>query len=52
MAKPKRKRATAPGRGHALAMLRAGNAAGLHVKRRPDRHNSRRRAVADDLRAG
>lgn len=51
MARRKRKRAAAPGRGHALARLRASNAAGLHVKHRPDRHNSQRRAIADDLRA-
>lgn len=52
MAKRKRKRAATPGRGHALAQLRSGNRAGPHVKRRPDRHNSQRRAIADSLRAG
>ncbi len=40
-----------PGRGRALAELRRSGAAGLHVKRRKDRHNTNRRAIAAELRA-
>lgn len=41
-----------PGRGRALAELRRSGAAGLHVKRRKDRANNNRRAIAAELRAG
>ena len=40
-----------PGRGRALAELRRSGAAGLHVKRRKDRHNNNRRAIAAELKA-
>jgi hypothetical protein len=45
-------RAGIPGRGRALAELRRSNAAGLHARRRPDRSGTRRRAIADSVRAG
>jgi hypothetical protein len=39
-----------PDRGRELSEL--GRRAGLHIKTRPDRANTRRRAIADDCRAG
>jgi len=39
-----------PGRGQALCEL--GRRAGKHGKRRPDRANNNRRAIAADYRAG
>jgi hypothetical protein len=41
-----------PGRGHELDQLRRSGAAGLHVKYRKDRLNTRRLAIAADRRAG
>jgi hypothetical protein len=41
-----------PGRGHAVAELRKGSASGPHGKRRRDRANSRRKAIAADRDAG
>jgi hypothetical protein len=39
-------------RGRRLSELRRSNAAGLHGKRRRDRQNTNRRAIAADYRAG
>ena len=36
-----------PGQVRAVQDRRRGNAAGLHRKRRPDRYNQKRRAIAD-----
>jgi hypothetical protein len=47
----KRPGTPASGRGQALAELRRSGAAGTHGKRRPDRHNTERRAIAAELRA-
>jgi hypothetical protein len=48
MSKPRKVKI--PDRGRELSEL--GRRAGLHVKTRPDRANTRRRAIADDCRAG
>ncbi len=47
---PKQARGKIPGRGRELCEL--GRRAGVHAKRRPDRRNTRRAAIAADLRAG
>lgn len=45
------RQAAVPGRGRELAELRRSGAAGLHVNRRKNRANTRRRAIAAELRA-
>ena len=52
MARNKTPKVPVPGHGRALAELRRSGAAGLHVKRRKDRANTNRRAIAAELRAG
>jgi hypothetical protein len=47
---PRQARVKIPGRGRELCEL--GRRAGTHGKRRPDRANNRRRAIAADYRAG
>jgi len=43
------RRTPATGRGQALTELRRSGAAGTHGRRRPDRRNTRRRAIAASM---